>query len=76
MASYVLQEIRNALRFLAGTPGAGHVREDLTNESVRFWPVFSYLVLYDPAMKPIGIARILHASRDLEKLFRQQPPHA
>ncbi len=76
LARYVLGEIRQALRFLAETPGAGHARDDLTDEPVKFWSVFSYLIIYDPATQPLGIARILHASRDLETMFRHQPPRA
>ena len=55
VARRVVGEITRALRFLATTPGAGHARTDLTGEPVRFWPVFSYLVVYDPATKPIGV---------------------
>ena len=76
LARYVMGEIRQALRFLAETPGAGHVRDDLTDEPVKFWSVFSYLIIYDPATQPLGIARILHANRDLETMFRNQPPRA
>jgi plasmid stabilization system protein ParE len=32
LSRYVLGEIRQALRFLAKTPGAGHARDDLTDE--------------------------------------------
>jgi hypothetical protein len=39
VARHVLGQITKALRFLADTPGAGHRREDLTDEDVRFWPV-------------------------------------
>jgi toxin ParE1/3/4 len=74
LARYVLGEIRLALRFLSTTPGAGHRRDDLTDEPVRFWPVFSYLIVYDPAMQPLGIARVLHGSQDLEAMFRKLPP--
>lgn len=74
VARYVLAEITRAFRFLAGTPGAGHSRSDLTDEPVKFWPVFSFLVVYDPAMQPLGIARVLHGSRDLAVLFAAQPP--
>jgi plasmid stabilization system protein ParE len=74
VARYVIGEITKALRFLAATPGAGHVREDLTDEKVKFWPVFSYLIVYDPATQPLGIARVLHGSRDIEALFRIRPP--
>jgi len=65
LARYVLQEVRSAIGFLAGTPGAGHLRDDLTNEPVKFWSVFSYMIVYDPATKPIGIARVIHGSQDL-----------
>lgn len=74
VARHVLGQITKALRFLAETPGAGHRREDLTDEDVRFWSVLSYLIAYDPAMRPIGIARVLHAARDLEALFQRTPP--
>ncbi len=74
VARYVIGEITKALRFLATTPGAGHVREDLTDEPVKFWPVFSYLIVYDPAMQPLGIVRVLHGSQDIEALFRIHPP--
>ena len=74
VARHVLGQITKALRFLAASPGAGHRREDLTDEHVRFWPVLSFLIAYDPAMQPIGIARVLHAARDLETEFHKLPP--
>jgi len=75
-ARYVLGEIRQKLLFLAANPGAGHSREDLTDEPVKFWPVFSYLIVYDPAVRPIGVARVLHASQDLEVMLAKRPPRA
>jgi antitoxin ParD1/3/4/toxin ParE1/3/4 len=74
VARRVVGDIRTALQFLAANPGAGHGRADLTQQPVKFWPVYSYLIVYDPAMDPLGIARVLHASRDLETVFRTQPP--
>jgi toxin ParE1/3/4 len=44
---YVLRELLNGMRFAATNPEVGHVREDLTGEPVKFWPVFSYLIVYD-----------------------------
>lgn len=49
----VLKEIRTALKLLGNEPGAGHVREDLTDRPVKFWPVYSYLIVYDPKTKPV-----------------------
>ena len=73
---YVIGELTQAFQFLAATPGAGHKREDLTDQQVKFWQVFSYLIIYDPATKPLGIARVLHASQDLGTLLRKHPPRA
>lgn len=74
LARHVLGEIRVALQFLVANPGAGHRREDLTDEPVKFWPVFSYLIVCDPAIKTLGVARVLHGSRDFETLFKNRPP--
>jgi antitoxin ParD1/3/4/toxin ParE1/3/4 len=43
---------------------------------VKFWPVFSYLIVYDPMIKPVGVARVLHGSQDLDAMFRARPPLA
>jgi plasmid stabilization system protein ParE len=69
----VLGQFKKAFNLLASTPSAGHWRDDLTDAHVRFWPVLGYLIVYDPTTQPIGIARVLHASRDLESLFRAKP---
>ena len=43
---YVLSSIVAACRRLAKAPELGHRREDLTSRiEVRFWTVFSYLVV-------------------------------
>jgi plasmid stabilization system protein ParE len=76
LGRYVLGEIRDGFQFLAANPGAGHSREDLTAEPMKFWTVFSYLIVYDPATNPIGIARVLHGSQDLEAMFKARPPRA
>jgi toxin ParE1/3/4 len=70
----VFTKLKSAMRMLASHPYAGHSREDLTNEVVCFWPVFSYLIVYDPQSKPLGIARILHASQDVAQIFLRSPP--
>lgn len=76
LARYIRNEIIDAIRFLASNPGAGHSRSDLTPVPVKFWPVFSYLIVYDPIFKPLGVARIFHSARDLETVFEENPPKA
>jgi plasmid stabilization system protein ParE len=61
----VLREIGAAMRKLARMPGMGHLREDLVDEPVRFWPVYSYLIVYRDDIRPIQIVRVLHGARDV-----------
>ena len=70
VARYVLKELQQAIRFLASRPGAGHTREDLTDHPVRFWPVFSHLIVYRPEKQPLEIVRVLHGSRDVRVLLK------
>jgi|ERR1700733_10198573 len=65
----VFQEFRGALNLLGSNPGIGHVREDLTDLPVKFWPVYSYLIVYDPETKPVQIIRVLHGMRDVDEIL-------
>ena len=65
IARRVLNELRAAMRVLAKQPGVGHTREDLADEPLRFFAVYSYLIVYDPTKKPLEIIRILHGARDV-----------
>jgi len=39
IANQVESVIRDRMAFLAGSPGAGHHRKDLTDQDVKFFPV-------------------------------------
>jgi plasmid stabilization system protein ParE len=71
VAKSSLTKIRDAFAFLSRNPGAGHVREDLTADSLKFWSVFSYLIVYDPNTRPIQIMRVIHGSREVSAIFGQ-----
>lgn len=68
-ARRVLNELREAMRRLAQMPELGHVRQDLAEEALRFWPVRSYLIIYRPDAKPIQIVRVLSGYRDIAELL-------
>ena len=68
-ASRVLARLRTAMRRLARTPGLGHLREDLADEALRFWPVYSYLIVYRPETRPLQIIRVVHGARDVRRLL-------
>jgi plasmid stabilization system protein ParE len=68
----VRDAIYDAAGKLAERPGIGHTREDLTERPVKFWSVYSYLVVYDPASRPLTIVALLHGARDVEQLLKQK----
>ena len=69
MADRVEGAIRDKIAFLARSPGTGHSRNDLTDEHVKFFPVYSYLIVYRPDTKPLQVVSILHGHRDVEKIL-------
>jgi antitoxin ParD1/3/4/toxin ParE1/3/4 len=68
-ARKVRLSLLDACQRLAENPRIGHVREDLTDHPVLFWPVGSYLIIYDPERKPLAIVRVIHGARDVPSLF-------
>ena len=66
----VRMAVFDALGRLVGMPEMGHTREDLTSRPVKFWPVFSYLIVYDPQATPLTVLAVLHGARDVETLLR------
>jgi plasmid stabilization system protein ParE len=55
-------------RMLAENPNAGHFREDLTKRPVRFFPVYSYMVVYLTETSPVEIVRILGMAQDTRSI--------
>jgi plasmid stabilization system protein ParE len=72
MADRVETAIREKIVFLAGRPGGGHWRRDLTVEPVKFFPIYSYLIVYRPETNPLQVAAILHGRRDVGKLLKDR----
>ena len=68
-AEHVLVHFLEAFENLASAPGIGHHKQQLTGVTLRWWPIFRFLVLYDPKAKPLTVMRILHGARDLDRIF-------
>lgn len=68
-ASLVIDAIFSACDELSRFPIMGHSRSDLTNRNVRFWSVYSYLVIYDATSNPISIVRVLSGYRDIAAML-------
>ena len=72
MADRVEADIREKFVFLATHPGAGHRREDFTDEPVRIFPIYSYLIVYRPETKPLHVIAIVHGRRDVEEILKNR----
>jgi toxin ParE1/3/4 len=72
MADRVEAVIREKILFLAQSPGAGHSRKDLTIEAVKFFPVYSYLIVYRPETKPLQVVCILHGRRNVGEVLKKR----
>jgi plasmid stabilization system protein ParE len=70
-ADRVESVILEKIIYLAG-PGGGHSRKDLTDEPVRFFAVYSYLIAYLPETKPLQVVAILRGQRELRQLLRDR----
>lgn len=69
-ASKVEDEIIKSFYILSENPLIGHKREDITQKpQIRFWSVFSYLIVYDAMATPINILRILSGYRDIPSII-------
>jgi toxin ParE1/3/4 len=66
----VLDALEAACQLVAVYPGVGRVRDEI-DEGVRSFPVGSYVLFYHADEGPVGIARILHGSRDLAATFHK-----
>jgi len=71
-ADQVESAIRAKCGYLASFPDAGHWRRDLTVADVRFFSVYSYLIVYRPETKPLQVVTILHGSRDVAAIMSEE----
>ena len=70
-ANRVREAIYDAVANLVSFPGMGHRRADLGDDTLRIWPVFSYLIIYRFKAEPLEIVRVLSGYRDIAALFLQ-----
>ena len=69
VAQNFLDALFDAMNNLAEYPELGHLREDLTDRPVKFWPFkWHYLIIYKPT-SPLEIVRVLSGFRDIINLI-------
>lgn len=69
VAQKFLDALFDAMDKLAEYPELGHLREDLTDRPVKFWPFkWHYLIIYKPTSL-LEIVRVLSGFRDIISLI-------
>ena len=53
-------------------PRQGHSRKDLTDRSVLFFPLYSFLIVYQAETNPIPIIAVLRGKRDVKRVLKER----
>ena len=69
-ADRVRDELFAAMSAVSDMPEKGHFRTDLVDEPLRFWRVYTYLIIYRPASNPLEIVRVLSAYRNVKQILK------
>jgi antitoxin ParD1/3/4 len=62
-ADRAIETIFENIARLAASPQQGHRRPDLTSAPLLFWRLYSYLIVYAPAERPLWIIAVIHGQR-------------
>jgi antitoxin ParD1/3/4/toxin ParE1/3/4 len=72
LADRIEDEFHEVFAALARMPGQGHLRRDLTSKSVLFFPLYSFLIIYQPETKPIRVLAVVRGKRDIKSLLSKR----
>ena len=73
LANRIETEFYSLFESLARMPGQGHTRKNLTKRPVLFFPLYSFLVVYQPETTPIRIMAVLRARRNVKRVLKERP---
>jgi plasmid stabilization system protein ParE len=72
LANRIEAEFHELFASLGRMPGQGHTRKDLTTRPVLFFPLYSFLVVYQPDVRPLRIMAVLRGKRNLKRLLKER----
>jgi antitoxin ParD1/3/4/toxin ParE1/3/4 len=72
LANRIEGEFYSLFDSLGRMPGQGHTRRDLTSRGVLFFPLYSFLVVYQPEARPIRILAVLRGKRNLRRILKDR----
>jgi plasmid stabilization system protein ParE len=56
---------------LAEFPGIGHLKQEANDDTLRFWSIYSYVIVYRENTNPLEILRVIHGARDIGSAVRR-----
>ena len=74
LANRMNGEFYDLFASLGRMPGQGHARKDLTARPVLFFPMYSFLVAYQPDVPPIRIMAVLRGKRNVKRILKERLP--
>jgi plasmid stabilization system protein ParE len=69
-ADAIIEQVYTAIHRLTEYPKIGHYREELQDDSLRVWPVRSYLIVYRENGYVLEVVRVVSGYRDLWEVLR------
>ena len=72
LANRIESEFYELFASLGRLPRQGHTRKDLTRRPVLFFPLYSFLVVYQPDVKPIRIMAVLRGRRNIRRILQER----
>ena len=70
LADRIDGEFHELFASLGKMPHQGHTRKDLTSHPVLFIPLYSFLIVYQPDVKPVRIMAVLRGKRNIRRVLR------
>ena len=65
-------KLLDACETVSRNPHIGHARAEITNKSVLFWPVDTYLIVYRVRADYIDVLAVTQGSRDIPAYLRRR----
>lgn len=72
LADRIDSDFRELFASLGRMPRMGHTRKDLTKRPVLFITLHSFVVVYQPEVKPIPIMAVLRGQRNLKRILKER----
>ncbi len=70
LANRIENEFYELFESFGRMPGQGHTRRELTSRPGLFFPLYSFLVVYQPDVRPIRIMAVLRGKRRVSTSLR------